>query len=249
MPGMQPPALHPAQHTFLDEQGYLRLPGFLSRVTVLRIRQQIVEELKRLKVWAGGSRSSPLAGIPPFQQIARLSGLVKIPDLHDALVTPELRGIVSALASGTRMGSQETQLLLSLPHQRDWTLDGLNWHVDIAADPLSRLPGLQVFFLIDDVAPHGGSTLALAASHRHDLQRGAGHLPLRALLRTSSDVEGDLRRAGVTVVEMSGRAGDVYLMDMRVLHTPSINASRSVRMMATTRFFREEAARAVTPRG
>ena len=35
---------------------------------------------------------------------------------------------------------------------------------------------------------------------------------------------------------MSGRAGDVFLMDMRVLHTPSVNLSSHIRMMATTRF-------------
>jgi hypothetical protein len=35
---------------------------------------------------------------------------------------------------------------------------------------------------------------------------------------------------------MSGRAGDVYLMDMRLLHTPSINSTNKVRMMATVRY-------------
>lgn len=44
-----------------------------------------------------------------------------------------------------------------------------------------------------------------------------------------------LQALGVDVVEMSGRAGDVYLMDMRLLHTPSINATRQMRLMATTR--------------
>jgi ectoine hydroxylase-related dioxygenase (phytanoyl-CoA dioxygenase family) len=34
---------------------------------------------------------------------------------------------------------------------------------------------------------------------------------------------------------MCGRAGDVFLMDMRVLHTPSVNATKQPRMMATTR--------------
>lgn len=237
MRAMRSPATLPAQCKVLDEQGYLQLPEFHARDTVLRIRQQILEELKRAKVWAAGrTLSSPLAGIPPFQQISRLTGLVKIPRLHDVLVTPELTALVSALARGARMVGEDTQLLLSLPHQSAWTLDKLNWHVDVAADPPSRLPGLQAFFLIDDVAPHGGGTLAVAGSHRPDRQR-AGDVPLRALLKRSNDVEGELRRAGMAVVEFSGRAGDVYLMDMRALHTPSINASRSVRMMATTRFF------------
>jgi hypothetical protein len=60
---------------------------------------------------------------------------------------------------------------------------------------------------------------------------------LRELLKTSRALEADLRGTGLTLVEMAGRAGDVYLMDMRVLHTPSLNATRNLRMMATTRFF------------
>lgn len=237
MLAMPTPALPPAQRTALDEQGWLHLPEFHSRSTVLRIRQQILDELKRLRIWAAGRKlSTQLADIPPFQQVTRLSGMVKIPHLHEVLVTPPLTRMVSALASGARIAGEETHLLLSLPHQQGWTLDGLNWHVDVTADAPGRIPGLQAFFLIDDVAPHGGGTLAIASSHRRDLQR-AGDLPLRGLLRKSGNVEEDLRRAGMKVVEMSGRAGDVYLMDMRILHTPSINASRSVRMMATTRFF------------
>ena len=42
---------------------------------------------------------------------------------------------------------------------------------------------------------------------------------------------------GLSIIEMSGKAGDVYLMDMRLLHTPSINATKNIRMMATARFF------------
>jgi hypothetical protein len=57
------------------------------------------------------------------------------------------------------------------------------------------------------------------------------------LLKTSVQLERDLQERGIHLVEMSGRAGDVFLMDMRILHTPSINATRNVRMMATTRCF------------
>jgi hypothetical protein len=51
------------------------------------------------------------------------------------------------------------------------------------------------------------------------------------------NLERDLRELGITIVEMSGRAGDLYLMDMRLLHTPSINSTKNIRMMATTRVF------------
>ena len=50
-------------------------------------------------------------------------------------------------------------------------------------------------------------------------------------------LERNLQELGIALVEMSGRAGDVFLMDMRVLHTPSINSTANVRMMATSRCF------------
>ena len=80
---------------------------------------------------------------------------------------------------------------------------------------------------------HGGGTLALAGSHvfnrRNNLRGKACEI-----LRTG----GDATQLGshISIVEMSGEAGDVYLMDMRVLHTPSINATHNVRMMATVRY-------------
>ncbi|NIM43575.1 MAG: hypothetical protein GTN84_20250 [Hydrogenophaga sp.] len=87
--------------------------------------------------------------------------------------------------------------------------------------------------LIDDVVPQGGATLALARSHR---MPGEALRTLRVALKSPGDVQAALRVSDTEIVEMSGKAGDVFLMDMRVLHTPSINASKNLRMMATTRF-------------
>jgi ectoine hydroxylase-related dioxygenase (phytanoyl-CoA dioxygenase family) len=42
------------------------------------------------------------------------------------------------------------------------------------------------------------------------------------------------------VVELAGGPGDVWLVDMRVLHAPAPNASAAPRMMVTQRFVREE---------
>ncbi len=100
---------------------------------------------------------------------------------------------------------------------------------------MDRLPGIQAFFLIDDLVPRGGATLALAGSHRLP-QALRGRHDAEQLVARSSGAGTVLDGVEVSVAEMTGCAGDVYLMDMRVLHTPSINASRNVRMMATMRF-------------
>ncbi len=55
------------------------------------------------------------------------------------------------------------------------------------------------------------------------------------MLRDTTDLEQKANGLGVSIMEMSGRAGDVFLMDMRLLHTPSVNSTKRMRMMATSR--------------
>lgn len=227
--------MKPEQAELFATQGYLRLDAFHPPKRMAAIRQNVLDDVKRLSARTGLAKS--LRSLPFFQQIGKLSTLVNVPGLHEALVTPQLIEFMNLLAGQALTPSQGTQLLLSPPNQGDWTLKGLNWHVDITADPPHRLAGIQAFFLIDDVAPRGGATLALAGSHRVDRLGPGSVSALRRLLKTSDDLERDLHGSGVCLVEMSGRAGDICLMDMRLLHTPSINASKQLRMMATCRCF------------
>jgi len=223
----------PDQAGFFVDQGYLRLEGFHPRKRMMAARQQLLDRVARLSGGKGMPRS--LQGLPVFQQIGKLSGLVDAPGLHQALMTPALIDHVTQLAGHAPAVIQDTRLLLSPPHQGAWTLDGLNWHVDIACQ--DRLPGIQAFFLIDDVAPRGGATLALTGSHRAGIRQAGPAASLRAALKTAAGLQRHLREQGIAILEMSGRAGDVYLMDMRLLHTPSINTTRNLRMMATSRCF------------
>lgn len=225
-----------AKHSELfAELGYLRLEGFHPRGKMMGIKRKVLDEIKRGS--NGQSTSRSMRGLPIFQQIAKLSGRVNVPGLHEGLVTPELIDIVTRLGGRAPSTVQRTQLLLSPPSQGAWTLDGLNWHVDMAANPRDQVKGIQAFFLIDDVTPHGGATLALAGSHRVGMPRAASVAQLRGSLGDSVDLERRLRALGVSIVEMSGSAGDVFMMDMRLLHTPSVNSTTNMRMMATSRCF------------
>lgn len=230
--------MSPTQIDRFKTHGCLHLEGFHPKSRVAPLREKLRDELKRMAGAKGGMGA--VRRLPLFQQIGKLSALVNVPGLHEALVTPALLDLVAelgGLASPPAAGPQGTQLLLSPPGQGDWTLQALNWHVDLAARPQDPLPGVQAFFLIDDVAPHGGATLALAGSHRIDTRRPASDSQpaLRELLKDPTDLERRLGEQGLAIVEMCGRAGDVFLMDMRVLHTPSVNATKQPRMMATTR--------------
>ena len=227
--------MKPARADFFADQGYVRLEGFHPRKRMMAVRPKLLDELKRVS--EGKGMPASVRGLPVFQQIAKLSSLVRLPGLHESLVTRELLAEVTRLAGRAPNMVQDVELLLSPPRQGDWTLQGLSWHVDVAAKPPGRLPGIQAFFLLDDVASGGGGTLALAGSHRVDTRPDVSSSRLRRILRTAEDLERQLDDLGIGIVEMSGRAGDVFLMDMRLLHTPSINSTQQVLMMATSRCF------------
>jgi hypothetical protein len=227
-----PIAMSPSPREFFASHGYLHLQGFHPKARLAALRQAIAEEVKRSLLRAGTSKA--LRKLPVFQQIGRLSTLVRVPGVHGMLVTPTLLDLVTELGGRPPSTVQPAQLLLSPSHQGAWTLDGLNWHVDITADPPGLVPGVQAFFLIDDVEPRGGATLALVGSSL-GADRSRLLASLRQALAGQTDWERQLQGLGVRLLEMSGRAGDVFLMDMRVLHTPSINSSAKVRMMGTCR--------------
>lgn len=225
------------QRDLFQREGVLHLPGFIPKPQLKAVKDRILAELARLKVWSGSkSMGSALDRLPAFQQIARLSTQVQLPQAHSTLCTPEVRAAVVALAGAQPITSQAGQLLLSLPRQGTWSLALLNWHVDVAPRPdADDVPGIQAFYLIDDVVAQGGATLALARSHRLGPE-AAGRL--RGALKSSGAdlAPAALAESGTHLIEMCGRAGDVYLMDMRTLHSPSVNVSRHIRMIATTRF-------------
>lgn len=219
------------QLAHFHDRGWLKLAAFHPKARLLPFKNRLLAELKRLGVWGSGKAlPHAMRQLPPFQQITRLSSSIRLPDLHAQLASPEVLALVAELAGRKPTSIADTQLLLSLPHRETWSLQQLNWHVDVTADPSGRLPGIQAFHLIDDVAPHGGATLGLAGSHL------AGAITPEIRRRLSPAERVDPGALGLPVVEMSGRAGDLYLMDMRLLHTPSVNAGKGLRMMATTRF-------------
>lgn len=216
--------------------GCLYLPGALARSVVQPVKAHVLAELKRLNVWSTGrTLSQKLKGVPVFQQTIKLGQLISYSGLTETLISQELYSAMCQL-SGIPMSGQDAQLLISLPHKVDWSLEGLSWHRDISKSQLNGIPGVQAFILLDDVIVKGGATLALAGSHRLESQFQA-KTDIAKLLGDGINRSFKVDGTELSIIEMAGRAGDVYLMDMRLLHTPSINSTKHVRMMATVRYF------------
>lgn len=213
-------------------RGCLYLAGALSKKVIQPIKARVLGDLKQLNIWSSGrTLSQRLKGVPIFQQTNKLGQWISYPDLHRTLMSASLSSVMEQLVQRPLLPAQSAPLLISLPHKDDWTLAGLSWHRDIAHSQTRSIPGIQAFVLLDDVPVHGGATLAIAGSHRLNNPTAAK----QRLEELSSDGAISVEGCELSLVEMCGRAGDVYLMDIRVLHSPSINASKKPRLMATMR--------------
>ncbi len=151
-------------------------------------------------------------------------------------------------------------LLVSLPRAEPWSVPHAGWHVDLGRlQNRGVVPGIQLFACLDTVAPKGGGTVVVAGSHRvldddpwiGPAMKHANRLRRLPYFREllSTDVTNRDRfvnepsRIGdveLQVVELCGEPGDVFLVDMRVLHNAAPNASRAPRLMVTERFMRED---------
>ena len=150
-----------------------------------------------------------------------------------------------------------------MPNADRWTIPPTIWHVDLPRLPSNCLVGIQVFTFLGDVESRGGGTLVVAGSHRllnngsrirsKDIKRRLRRLPyFRELMsKQSADREQFLIEGGTAedpaagtvplrVVELRGHPGDVWLTDMRLLHTLAPNATQTPRIMVTHRFVIDE---------
>lgn len=172
------------------------------------------------------------------------------------LLGEEVYHAVTDLLEGqeTFRGVDHVQILFTPQNTENWTLPHKNWHIDFPLLPEGGIPGIQIFTFLERVIPTGGGTLVVAGSHRFvNESRRIRSQEVRQLLKRepyfddllSGRVENRHRflqeptRVGdieVQVVELHGDPGDVYFMDVRLLHTFAPNASPTPRIMLVQRY-------------
>lgn len=244
------------------ERGLVRLERFARPELVARARAVVVGTLER-----HGARRGPdcawsfmaLDGPRQARGGLKLTKSVKRSRAFRELMTPELVAAVEALLEEpVKPMLQNPQLLLKLPSADPWAVPHTVWHTDLLPIRNQRVPGAQAFICLDVVEPRGGGTVVVAGSHRllGDVERIGSKQVKRRLLREEYFRElmsretpdrdrflNEARRVGdvdLQVVELHGEPGDVYLMDLRLLHAPAPNASRRPRMVVTHRYVRQQ---------
>ena len=142
----------------------------------------------------------------------------------------------------------------------EWEVPRSIWHLDMPRSSAIGPPGPEMFTFLNRVEPKGGGTLVLAGSHRllNDVEylssKGVKkklkrHAYFQELTGKSGDDDrsrfmedvGHIDDVPVQVVELTGDPGDVYFVDLRLLHSIGANTSDQPRMMIAQRLPRQEA--------
>lgn len=233
-------------------KGLIHLEGFLSPDKVAAAQEFIFGLAEKEGIWRKGVwQLEQMPDRPKFTKPMRKAEL-------NTLMTPELLAVINILVDGQAVEDtslMKPSLLFTPPQETEWTVPARAWHLDMARLPTAGLSGVQVFTFLDTVVPSGGGTLVVTGSHRllnttgkfirskdvkellkkeayfHDLM--SKDIPNRDRFLTTPSQVGDI---ALQVAEISGEPGDIFLMDIRLLHTGSPNTARIPRLMVTERF-------------
>ncbi|MDA7774786.1 phytanoyl-CoA dioxygenase family protein [Pseudomonadales bacterium] len=241
------------QNTFLKE-GLIRLPGLLPVEYVSASADRLFAICKKSKSFNNGQWV--LDDLKAARQLRKQLANSKA---FGSLMTPILDGAIRDLVSGRQLQQRTTRpnLLFTLP-QNYGHENKLDWHIDVKRLSGMKLAGVQLFAFLESVRPGGGGPVAVTGSHRIETRENVPREIIRSQLRDHAffadvldhtpeeraDLVGKrskLDGVELAVVELTGEPGDVYLMDLWVLHTRWPNYSDSSRMMLTQRFLLKEA--------
>lgn len=231
----------PEQISEFKKNGIICIKQAISKKNVESAQKYLESELKRLNISRHAGVPQQLRDIPIFQQIGKLGQMIRQNQTLNELINHDLVHMAEILAANKVKAATPPQLLLSLPNKKNWSIANLNWHLDVNSEPDTPIPGVQIFVLIKDLEIHGGGTLALAGTHR--LPKAIQNLkenPEFNKLFVQDVGPIKVNDHEISLIEMHGKAGDIYFMDMRTVHSPSINSTNEIRMMLTNRFLRSK---------
>jgi len=247
------------------DRGVIRLEGLIPPEKVEAAVNAARDRMSPAGIWEDGGWLVDHLRQAPINEGAKFGRKLKGAPEFDELVVGEIPNVVARLLDDrpTFCGMAVPQPLFTLPNADSWEVPHNVWHLDVPRLPDCGIPGVQIFTFLETVAPTGGGTLVVAGSHRllngnerissKNVKRRLKDEPyFRDLMSADTpnrqrfiDEVGHCGDVELQVVEMHGEPGDVYFVDLRVLHTPAPNATPVPRIMLTRRFFLESQREAI----
>jgi len=259
-------ALTEGQRREFKHRGIVRLPKFLSTDAAFQIRDTVYGVLERAEVWHDGQWTGDrFSGDAYFANVhspllKKLKEGTKSCAAFSTLCTRGLHEAAEFLVDGRKLVTtlERPQLLFTAPNAERWEVPHKMWHMDVPRLGEIGCPGVQMFTFVDRVDNQSGGTLVAAGSHHYINDQGRvrskqvkrhlsrKHAWFKDLLRPHGDrshhcdtvtKDGEIE---LQVLELTGEPGDVWLMDLRMLHSLAPNISNRLRLMMTQRYFLSE---------
>jgi len=252
--------------TFAD-WGLVQIKNLIPSKVALAARDYVYGRLSKAGLWADGrwTIAKPEVDatwvVPDERQKKTLSG-VSSSRLFKELLTPDVLATARQFVGGDELipTPPYTQFLFTPPNAHQWRLPHSMWHIDFPRTGDVGWAGVQVFTFLQRLEPGGGGSVMVAGSHQ--LLNDAGIIPsktfrrrlaraeyFRALMdKNDSDRQRFLKEVAyindtpLKVVELIGEPGDVYIADLRLLHSVAPNTANLPRMMVTQRLLRASVA-------
>lgn len=241
------------QRAEFESTGVLRLPGFFPAAHVKPMAAALWTELAQRFGIERDRRDTWTVERPgQFQALIR-SGIFDAPGKGFGAIADAFLG-AGRWIEPKHFGAP----LVTFP-TGDWDVPHKMWHFDVPpTDCVNGIPAIRIFTLLAPLQPHGGGTCYIAGSHRVSLDRARAAAPgdrirstdMKGLLqreepwfsalfaRSGCDRErrfmvegGVVRGVEVRVQEMTGAAGDTFVMHPAMFHTIAPNALHVPRLM------------------
>ncbi len=251
--------------------GFVKIDALIPNEVVDPIREAVLDRLRRHGFWGEEGWEAPADAEAEKKLRNTIKEISRSSKSLRPILTERVLSYARNLVSGdeVEMSPPITQFLFTAPRSYvmnhdgrwngKWEVPRSIWHLDMPRSRSIGPPGPEMFTFLNKVEPKGGGTLILAGSHRllNDVDYLSSKGVKRKLKRHAYFREltgkgdgdrsrfleeiGDIDNVPVKVVELTGDPGDVYFVDLRLLHSLGANTSDQPRMMIAQRMPRQEA--------
>ena len=251
--------------------GFVKIDALIPNEVVDPIREAVLDRLCRHGFWGEEGWKAPADAEAEKKLRNTIKEISRSSKSLRPILTEQVLSYARDLVSGdeVEMSPPITQFLFTAPRSYvmnhdgrwngEWEVPRSIWHLDMPRSRSIGPPGPEMFTFLNKVEPKGGGTLILAGSHR--LLNDVDYLSSKGVKRKlkrhayfrelTGKGDGDRSRfleeigyidnVPVKVVELTGDPGDVYFVDLRLLHSLGANTSDQPRMMIAQRMPRQEA--------